>query len=319
MRYLLCAFCSILVASGLSALAQSSEQGQYGEAVKAFQHGDSSTVVRLLEPITRADDLRGVELGKVWLLLGSSYRAEAKYDQAQHAYDAAIRLLKDDPLAAKEYEVVLRESGALSRELGDLGQAEKWQRMSLKLSERNHDHAEIARACEGLSEISLDRGRLNDGERYIKQAEDEAHLTSEFDEDDRAYLAQLQGWIARKRGDAQHAIDDYQQSVALFTSRYGENFALTGWGYVLLAGAYDQSGMMDEALEAARRGTTILEHTAGIHDPRYAIAEVRYAAMLNKAGQRRLAAQLKTDGEATLHEIQQARCVGCTINVAAFR
>jgi hypothetical protein len=197
---------------------------------------------------------RGVELGRVWLLLGSSYRMEARYSQAQHAYDVGMRLLKNDPLAAKEYEVVLRESGSLSRELGDLGQVEKWQRMSLKLSERNHDHAGIARACEGLSEISLDHERLKDGEHYIKQAEDEARLTNEFDEDDRAYMAQLQGWIALKQRDAQHAIQDYQQSVALYASRYGENFALTGWGYVLLANAYDQSGMMDKKRSKRREG-----------------------------------------------------------------
>jgi tetratricopeptide (TPR) repeat protein len=319
MRCLSYVFYGALFASGLTALAQSSVQAQYVEAVTAFQHGDSSAVVRILEPITRADDLQGEKLARVWLLLGSSYRAEAKYDQAQHAYDVAMQLLKNDPLAVKEYEVLLRESGSLSRELGDLGQAEKWQRMSLKLSERNHDHAAIARACEGLAEVSLDRGHMKDGEHYIKRADDEARLTTEFDEDDRAYMAQLQGWIALKQGDGQHAIGDYERSIALFTGRYGENFALTGWGYVLLAGAYDQSGVTGKAVEAARRGVTILEQTAGVHDPRYATAEIRYANLLNKAGQHGLAAQLKAEGEATLHEIQQARCVGCTINVAAFR
>jgi tetratricopeptide (TPR) repeat protein len=287
--------------------------------VAAFQHGDSSAVVRMLEPIARADELQGVELGRVWLLLGSSYRAEARYDQAQHAYDLAMGLLKTDPLAAKEYETVLRESGSLSRELGDLGQAERWQRRSLELSERNHDHAEIARTCESLAEVSLAREHLKDSEHYIKRAEDEALLTNEFDEDDRAYMAQLQGWIALKQGNAQLAILDYEQSVALFAGRYGENFALTGWGYVLLASAYDQSGKLGKALEAARKGVTILEHTAGTHDPRYATAEIRYAEVLNKAGQHGFAAQLKADGEATLHEIQQVRCVGCTIDVAAFR
>jgi tetratricopeptide (TPR) repeat protein len=319
MRYLSCAFYGALFASSLLASGQSSPQAQYGKAVTAFQHGDSPAVVRMLEPIARADKLQGVELGRVWLLLGSSYRAEARYDQAQHAYDLAMRLLKTDPLAAKDYETVLRESGSLSRELGDLGQAERWQRRSLELSERNHDHAEIARTCESLAEVSLAREHLKDSEHYIKRAEDEALLTSEFDEDDRAYMAQLQGWIALKHGDWQHAIGDYEQSIALFTSRYGENFALTGWGYVLLANAYDQSGMMNRALEAARRGMTTLEHTVGTHDPRYAIAEVRYSNVLNKAGQHDLATQLKADGEATLHEAQQTLCAGCTINVAAFR
>jgi tetratricopeptide (TPR) repeat protein len=319
MRYLSFALYGVLFVSGLSALAQSSAQAQYGEAVTAFQHGDSPAVVRILEPIARADELQGVELGRVWLLLGSSYRAEARYDRAQHAYDVARRLLKNNPLAVKEYETALRESGSLSRELGHLGQAEKWQRASLELSDRNHDHAAIVRACEGLAEISLDREHLKDSERYIKRAKDETRLTTELDEDDRAYMAQLQGWIGLKQGDAQQAIRDYEHSVALFEGRYGENFALTGWGYMLLASAYDQYGRLDKALEAARKGVTILEHTAGTHDPRYATAEIRYADILDKAGQHAVAAQLKAEGDATLHETQLALCVGCTINVATLR
>jgi hypothetical protein len=82
-------------------------------------------------------------------------------------------------------------------------------------------------------------------------------LTNEFDEDDRAYLAQLRGWLALKTGNAQSAVHAYQQAIDLFTGRCGDSFVLTGWGYILLGNAYDQQGVRDKAMDAMRRGTTI--------------------------------------------------------------
>ena len=309
----------VLFASSLHAPAQSSAGVQYGRAVSAFQRGDSAATIKLLEPIAHSGDLKGAELGRVWLLLGASYRATAKYTAAQRAYGKAMTLLEDNSSASKEYAVALRESAGLSRELGDFDLSERLEKESLELSERNQDHAAIARACEGLAELSFERRRLKQAGQFISRAEDEARLTREFDEDDRAYLAQLQGWLALKTGTRQNAINDYQQAIDLFTGRYGDNFVLTGWGYVLLANAYDQQETRGKALEAMRKGITILGHTAGTHDPRYAVAEIRYAKLLREAGQRPLAASLKEQGEATLGDIQQTECAGCTMNVAAFR
>jgi tetratricopeptide (TPR) repeat protein len=309
----------ILLAGSVSLSAQLSVGAQYSDAVQAFQQGDSGRVIKILEPLASSAKLKGAELGRVWLLLGASYRATADYNGAQRAYSQAMALLEDDSSTSKEYAVALRESGGLARELGDFGSSERLETQSLQLSERNQDHAAVARACEGLAELSFDRGKLKQGGQFISRAEDEARLTHEFDEDDRAYLAQLQGWFALKTGNAQSAVNDYQQAIALFTGRYGDNFVLTGWVYVLLGNAYHQQGVKAKALDAMRKGVTILGHTAGTHDPRYAVAEIRYAKLLREAGQRPLAASLKDQGESTLRDIQRTECAGCTMNVTAFR
>jgi tetratricopeptide (TPR) repeat protein len=319
MKHFFQAFGSILLATSLTVSAQQSSGLQYGEAVRAFQRGDSETVVRLLEPVVRSEELKGAELGRVWLLLGASYRTVTDYNAARRAYDNSMSLFKDDPNARKEYAVVLRESGGLYRELRDFDSSERLEKESLQISEQSHDHAAIARAWEGLAELSFDRKNLKRGEEFISRAEDEGRLTNDFDEDDRAYLAQLQGWFALKKGSTQSAIKYYQQAIDLFTDRYGDNFVLTGWGYILLGNAYDQQGSRDKAMDTMRKGTTILEHTAGTHDPRYAVAEIRYAKLLRQAGQRSLAAGLKKRGETTLRDSQRTECVSCTIDVAAFR
>jgi tetratricopeptide (TPR) repeat protein len=319
MKHLFIAFGSILLAASLTVSAQQPVGMQYGEAVRAFRQGDSVTVIGLLEPVVRSKDLKDAELGRVWLLLGASYRAIADYNAARRAYDNAMRLLEEDSKTRKEYAIALRESGGLYRELGDFASSERLEEESLQIAEQGHDHAAIGRACEGLAELSFDRKDLKQAEAFLSRAEDEARLTNEFDEDDRAYLAQLRGWLALKTGNAQGAVDAYQQAIDLFTGRYGDNFVLTGWGYTLLGNAYDEQGSRDKAINAMRRGTSILERTAGTHDPRYAVAEIKYAKLLRETGQHSLAAQVKRQGEATLHDIQQTACAGCTMGVAAFR
>lgn len=77
--------------------------------------------------------------------------------------------------------------------------------------------------------------------------------------------------------------------------------------------------MQEKALDAMQKGITILGRTAGTHDSRYAIAEIRYAKLLRAAGQRPVAASLKKQGEATLRDIQRSECADCTMDVAAFR
>jgi len=198
----------------------------------------------------------------------------ADYNAARRAYDNAMRLLEEDSNARKEYAIALRESDGLYRELGDFASSERLEEESLQIAEQGHDHAATGRACEGLAELSFDRKDLKQAEAFLSRAEDEARLTKEFDEDDRAYLAQLRGWLALKTDNAQGAVDAYQQAIDLFTGRYGDNFVLTGCGYTLLGDAYDEQGSRDKAIDAMRRGTTILERTAGTHDPRYAVPEL---------------------------------------------
>jgi tetratricopeptide (TPR) repeat protein len=308
-----------LLVSGVYVGAQTSERGRYAAAVAASRRGDSALVIRLLEPVVGSAEFDRLERGRIWILLGSSYKAEARYSLAQRAYTNAVQLLKDDSLAAREYEVALREDGALYREMGERGAAERYLLQSLEVSKKNEDHAAVARACEGLAELSLDKRRLKDGARYIACAEAEARLTKEFDEDDQAYMSQLEALICLKKGDVQGAITKYRRSIDLFRGRYGEEFALVGWGYVLLGKAYAEGGEQGSALEAMHEGVSVLERTLGTRDPRYASAEVFYAEVLHKAGQGSAADRYRREGEATLREARQAQCSGCTMSVDALR
>lgn len=303
--------------TGAHLLAQATPGWEYREAVSAFQHGDDATVIRILNPVVRSGALAGAELGRVWLVLGAAYHGETDYEAANHAYDMAIQLLGSDPNAAKDYAVAVRELGVLYREMGDFKPADRLQRRSLQIAETEHDHAAISRACADLVETSMVRKRLREAKRYVACAETESRLTNALDDDDRAHLAQIEGEVFLKTGATAKAISEYQHAIDLFTHRYGENFVLTGWGYILLSSAYLQAGLQDKALAAGHQGLAILGHTAGVHDPRYGAAELRYAEILDKAGQRVQATQMRDEGKATLQIAVQSQCTGCTIDVAA--
>lgn len=65
-------------------------------------------MIKLLEPVVRSKDLKDAELGRVWLLLGASYRAAADYKAARQANDSAMRLVEDNSNRRKEYAIALR-------------------------------------------------------------------------------------------------------------------------------------------------------------------------------------------------------------------
>jgi len=312
-------FYVVFLIAGAHLLAQATPDLEYSEAVSAFERGDDTAVIRILNPVVRSDALTEVELGRAWLVLGAAYHGETNYEAASHAYDMAIQFLGSDPHAAKDYAVAVRELGVLYREMGNFKAADRLQRRSLQIAESERDHAAISRACADLVETAMVRKRLRGAGRYVACAETESLLTNALDDDDRAHLAQVEGEVFLKTGATTRAIREYQYAIDLFTHRYGRNFVLTGWGYTLLSSAYLQAGCEDKALAAGRQGLAILGHTAGVHDPRYGAAELRYAEILEKAGQRAQARQIRGDGEATLQTAVESQCSGCTIDVATVR
>jgi tetratricopeptide (TPR) repeat protein len=309
---------AILLGSALTLPAQTFTGQQYSDAVAALQQGDTARGIKIAEQLTHSSKLDDQDLWRVWLLLGTAYRVQGDYRSAQHAYDNAGSLVKNNPHAVEEYAMVLRESGRLYQRIGKPGMAEQLEQQSLQLSEDSHDHAQIARSCVVLAEFYLDRGKLSLSEKLVSQAEEEARLTNELDDDDRAYLAQLQGSIALKRVDPQSAITNLQQAIDLYTRLHGANFVLAGWGYVLLGNAYNQQGLMGRALEATQKGMTVLDHAVGNQDIKYAKAEIQYAWLLDKVEQRSLASWWRTQGESILDEAQQKSCPNCTMDVPTF-
>ncbi|AEU35104.1 Tetratricopeptide TPR_2 repeat-containing protein [Granulicella mallensis MP5ACTX8] len=305
----------IVLFIGSPLAAQKTLHEQFDEAFTAMRRGDSASVIDIVKPIVRSNTLQGADRGKAWILLGFAYKAEGQYLPAQSAYEKAISILKDDPLATKDYALVLETSGALYREMGEFTFARNLQLQSLQLFKKSQDHAAITRALVGLSDLSLDQGDAKGAERYLLQVEAESRLTADLDDDDRSYILLAQGRLALQRQDTDTAIADYRQSLDLFRNRHGEETPMSGWGYVMLGDAYAKAGRRAEALQALWQGVHLLDRTAGRKDSRYLIAEVVYARVLDQVGRHTEAAQYRAEGERAI----QRQCSGCTISVDSLR
>ena len=66
-------------------------------------------------------------------------------------------------------------------------------------------------------------------------------------------------------------------------------------------------------------GLTILDHALGPKNPKYFAAELAYSRALDQFGLHAEAAQIHAAAEKASKDYYRGQCVGCTINVAAFR
>jgi hypothetical protein len=88
---------------------------------------------------------------------------------------------------------------------------------------------------------------------------------------------------------------------------------------VLLGRAYAESGDFGSALANMQTGLTIVDHGLGQQNPKYFAAEIEYARGLDQLGSHAAAAQMRAAAEKAIKAYRGTQCVGCTVNVAAFR
>jgi hypothetical protein len=67
------------------------------------------------------------------------------------------------------------------------------------------------------------------------------------------------------------------------------------------------------------KGLIILKHTLGDRNPKYFAAQLAFSQVLDRAGSHAEAAQVNAAAQQALKAFYRDQCIGCTINVAAFR
>jgi tetratricopeptide (TPR) repeat protein len=106
------------------AMARSEKMGSAVmlEAEALNSRGDFRATVLLLEPLlaNNAAGLSPGEMGDGWVLLGTANQFLGEYEKARRNFEAAIRLLKDDPKEARRYAAALDNLGSLEMEEGQI-------------------------------------------------------------------------------------------------------------------------------------------------------------------------------------------------------
>jgi hypothetical protein len=67
------------------------------------------------------------------------------------------------------------------------------------------------------------------------------------------------------------------------------------------------------------KGLSILQRTLGDRNSKYFAAQLAYSQVLDRAGSHAEAAQVNAAAQQAIKAFYRDQCIGCTINVAAFR
>lgn len=252
-------------------------------------------------------------------MLGVAFEDTGNFGEAQRCYERSLLILEHDLSHTSEYSAALQNLGRLNTELGQLQAAESMWLKALHLRQQLGDHAATTGSLTDLAGLALARNNTKQARKYLKQAADESKLADDLIDGDFALLAETRGWLALAERRAAEAVQQYQLALEFCERANGKQHWLTGWEHMLRGKAYAQEGDTQHALADMQQGLTILEHTLGRKNPKYFISEIAYSQVLEQSGSHTEAVRLKTAAEQASKEFYGAQCVGCTINIAAFR
>jgi tetratricopeptide (TPR) repeat protein len=262
--------------------------------------------------------LSGAELGRGYIILGLSSQGRGKFVDAQIAFEHSLRILEHDREHVEDYASALDNYAGLYGDLGQLDVAVPMCRKALRLRQKIGEHTGAALSLMQLAQLALARNRIREAHKYLQQASDQIESASYLTDDDKALFLETQGSLAMAEHKPSAAVPLYQHALEVLKQSRGEQHWLAGWEYVLLGNALAQAGDLSVALTDMRKGLGILDHALGKGNPKYLVAELAYAPVLDRMGLHVEAAQVRRTVERTRKDHPVNQCAGCTVNVAAF-
>ncbi len=309
----------LILAAALSLSAQESPRQQLALALALEREGRPEPAMAALRALLDSKSLDDREAGEGWNILGLTYKDQGDFAASQRAFELSIHLLERAPDHTREYGMALDNFGGLLLARGQPDAARKVREKALHVYQKTNDHTGMAIACSDLAGLALTQNALRRSRKYLERARKEEQLATDLDDDNRAAISSMQGWLALLDGDAAAAASAYQQSLDLWKQRHGGEHSSTGWGYVLLGNAKAETGDFASALADMQKGLAVLDRTLGRQSARYLTAEIAYSCVLERTGARSEALRMKTDAERGLQDLHRSQCSGCTLSAAAFR
>jgi tetratricopeptide (TPR) repeat protein len=298
--------------------AQMTPVQQLTQAMVLEKEGKAASAIAAIQPLLDSQVLDALSRGKAWHIEGLAYESQGDVPSSQRAYEESLRILESLPNSVQDYALALDDFGGLYQSTGQFGIAEQMTTKALGLYERVDDRAGIVRASYDLATIAFSRKNVPEGSGYLKDAVKEARTANGLDDDDRAAIASLQGWQAQFYGNYTVSVVRYRQALDLWRGLHGEEHPYTGWGYLLLGEADAAAGQLTSALAEMKQSIAILDRSVGRRNPRYLEAEMAYARVLDRTGSESAAAQIRSETESVLKNIDHSQCVGCILSAGAL-
>lgn len=315
-RILICVLFILITSAALisaqnndSALNHLSDLSRRGELQQLIQAANSLLANEKLKPSDR---------GIVLMYLGHAHQACCgDFTKATAYYEKALDVINDDGLHSTEYAAAL---GALATVYVETGQTDTAKHVllgSLRLFDKQGNHAMAAMVWNDLATMTADEHATREAHKYLQRALAESQLAVNLNADQASAIAATQASIDELDHNPTAAISDYQRSIALWTQSHDDQHPDTGWLYVLLGGAYLRTGDIAHAREISAHGLHLLEANPGRESPRYFAAELAYSKVLDASGLHDEASTLRKEAQAALHSDQQR--AQDTVSIAALR
>jgi tetratricopeptide (TPR) repeat protein len=312
----------ILLSATTSVLGQSNPHDQLHQALLFEKQQRFDAAIASAKSALDSNQLNQIERGRAYIELGFALQMKGRLVEAQSAFENAIRLLETDPANATDYAAALDNYAGLYDETGQFDRAIPIWLKALHLRQKIGDHEAIAHSFVNLAGLALSENQVHKAKQYLRQASHEMKLARDLTDDDLALFYETQGWLAMDEGNPSLAVDDYRRALDLCVRAHGQEHWLAGWERILLGRAYLKSGHkgdINRGLADMSDGLAIIGHALGQENPKYLVAELAYSHALDQAGSHAEAARLKAAAEQAGRELSRSQCVGCTIDVSAFR
>jgi tetratricopeptide (TPR) repeat protein len=283
------------------------------------REGQFDQAVNTLNLVIASGQLGGVELGRGYVMLGFAYHQLGRFSEAQSAFEHALHVLEHDAGNVQDYATALNDYAGLYADAGQLDSARPMWVKAARLREQMGDHAAAMRSLLNLADLALAQKHMRQARKFVEQALHEMETANNLTEDDMALFSETQGWLELAEGHASAAIAAFQRSLDIAVRVRGEEHWLTGWEDILLGKAYQQAGDLQRAASDLQNGLDILDRTLGHKNLKYFAAEIAYSQVLDRTGSHAEAARLRAAAQQDGKDFFGTNCLGCTINLAAFR
>lgn len=316
-RILFCVLFGIMTSAQLfgaqdsnSALATLSDLSQRGQLQQLIDTANS---------LLATDKLSPADQGTVLIYLGNAYQQRGEFTKATGNYEKALTVVNRDGQHASEYAATLAVLATVYAQIGQIDTAKHVMLRSIHLFEDENNHAGAAMIWDDLATIAAERSSRGEAHKDMAHAIAESQLADNLTPGDHAALATTEGRIAELDGDPRTAITDYEHALDFWKQTHKDQEQRTAWLYVLLGGAYLQAGDIANARENTSRGLVLLETSSGRETPRYLLAELTYAKVLDASGAHNEASRLRKDAQAGLNTDTDRQRAKSEISVNALR
>ena len=295
-RLLLCVLFGIITAAPpASAQDKNSDLARLPEL---SLHNQLPQLIQTANSLLTNEKLTPVEQSTALTFLGHAYQGSDPHTAIAY-YEKALAILDRDGLHPADYATTLAALATLYAELGQADTAKHMLPRAIRLLEKdgNH-HAEIAWLWNDLATIAADQHSSREAHKSMAHALAEAQLDPGISSDETASFLTTQGKIAEIEGDSRTAVADYQHALALWKQSHDDQHPETAWLYVLLGGAYLQTGDLASARQMSSVGLKLLESASDHQSPRYLDAKLAYSKVLDASGSHQEASQLRQQAQA---------------------